>query len=132
MSSDDAAVRARTANTEDFAEGIASMKLNENLAVTVNPKIAAFGNTEIYGLGLGANFEVFDGLELIGEVTPTDGGNGTVWAAGVRYNLGNSGFSVDASASNAIGRNGLGTLIAQDDIKFALGVTKTFDLSGWR
>lgn len=115
-----------------YGEAIVGYKVSPRVAVTAVGKVAAFGNNEYYGLGLGANFELFEGLELIGEVTPTDGANGTVWAAGARYTIGQSGWSVDAHASNAIGHNGLGSMIAQDDVKYALSVTKTLDLSGWR
>ncbi len=115
-----------------FVELPAGVKVNDRVALAATPKLAAFGNTEIYGLGLGVNVEMTDGLELIGEVTPTDGGNGTVWAAGLRYGIPGTGLSLDAHATNAVGRQGLGTLVAQDSVKYAIGITKTFDLRGWR
>ena len=115
-----------------FLEAAASMKVTPRVALTVNPKLAAFGNTEVYGLGFGVNFEAMPGLQVIGEVTPVEGGNGTVWATGLRYSLADSGFSIDANATNAIGRTGLGTVIAQDDTRFSLGLTKHFNVSGWR
>jgi len=115
-----------------YGEAILGYKVSPKLAVTAVGKVAAFGNNEYYGLGIGANVALFEGLEVIGEVTPTDGANGTVWAAGARYTIGDTGWSVDAHATNAIGHNGLGTLIAQDDTKYGVSVTKTFDLSNWR
>ena len=114
-------------------EAAAGYQVNEKLSVTVSPKIAAFGGTEVAGLGVGANFELFEGFDLIAEATAVGlDATDPTWAAGVRYGIGDSGFAVDASASNAIGRNGIGTLVAQDEIKFSLNVTKTFNLSGWR
>lgn len=101
---------------------------SDRLALTVQPAGGAFGNTEVIGLGLGANYEVSDGLQLIGEVTPVSDANGTVWAAGARYTAPSGMFSVDLSATNAIGRNGYGTLIAQDDTRYSLGVSLTTDI----
>lgn len=115
-----------------YVETPASYKASPALTISATPKIAAFGNTEIFGLGLGANIAVSPDLELIGEVTATQNGNGTVWAAGARYNLGDSGFSIDAHASNATGTRDIGTLVAQDSVRYTLGLTKRFDASGWR
>ncbi len=115
-----------------FIETPASVKVNEAVALTAAPKVSAFGNTEIYGLGLGVNVGVLDGLQLIGEVTPTNGGNGTVWAAGLRYDVAGTGLSVDAHATNAVGMRGIATMVAQDDTKFAISLTKRFDAGGWR
>lgn len=116
-----------------YVEGAASYQVNDRFAVTLSPQIAAFGNTEIAGLGFGANYELFNGLELIAEATAVglDASDPT-WAAGLRYNFGETGFSVDAHATNAIGRYGIGTMIAQDETKFALSVTKRFNVANWR
>lgn len=115
-----------------FAEAMASYKTpGGRFVLTANPKVAAFGNTEIGGLGLGVNFKASDALELIGEVTPVAlDGNTATWAAGLRYNFGNSGFSVDARATNAIGHYGVGTMVAQDDVLYSLTLSKAFDLRG--
>lgn len=116
-----------------FAEGVASYKVNDRLALTANPKIGAFGNTEILGLGLGVNYELAEGLEMIAEATAVGADATTAtFAAGLRYNVPGAGLSIDASASNAIGRYGIGTMIAQDSTKYAISVTKRFDLKGWR
>ncbi|WP_139280669.1 hypothetical protein [Shimia gijangensis] len=113
-----------------FAELIGSYKTNGGTVFTVNPKLAAFGSTEIAGLGLGVNYAFLSGLELIAEVTPVglDGSDPT-WAAGLRYTVGTSGFTVDAQATNAIGRYGIGGMIAQDDTRIALTVSKVFDVT---
>lgn len=112
-----------------LAELLASYKANDALTLTASARAAAFGNREIAGLGLGINYEVVDGVELIGEVTPVgfDASDPT-WAAGVRYNLGSSGFAVDLLGTNAIGRQGIGSMVAQDDVRFSLTLNKVFDL----
>ncbi|MDJ0826852.1 MAG: hypothetical protein QNJ16_15240 [Rhodobacter sp.] len=109
-----------------------SYDFNDRFTVNVNPRAAAQGNSQTYGLGLGVNYEVLPGLEAIAEVTPVVDGNGTVWAAGARYNVPDWDFSVDLHATNAIGRYGQGTLIAQDDVRYVLGASLKLDLSGWR
>lgn len=108
-----------------FAEAMASYKTAQGASFSVTPKLAAFGSTEIAGLGLGVNYELFDGLELIGEVTPValDASTPT-WAAGLRYHLGRSGFSIDAQATNAIGQFGIATMVAQGDPRFTLTLSK--------
>jgi len=79
-----------------------------------------------YGLGLGVNYQLTDALQLIGEVTPVGDGDPTIWAAGIRYAIPNTGISLDAHATNAIGSYGLGTLIGQDSTKFSIGATWKF------
>ncbi len=108
----------------------ATYQVNQDFAVNVNPKVAGFGNTTTFGLGVGVNYEVFNGLEAIAEVTAVDNGNDPVWAAGVRYNAPGSSISIDAHATNAIGRYGLGTMVAQSETKFAIGAKIHFD-TGW-
>ncbi len=112
-----------------FAEAIAGYDYNDRLSVTANPKLAGFGNTEILGLGLGVNYEVLEGLQLIGEVTPVglDGDTAT-WAAGARYELDGSGLAVDAAATNAIGRYGVGSMVASDDVRYTVGIAARFNL----
>ena len=50
---------------------------------------------------LGVNYEVFDGMQLIGEVTPVSDGRDPTWALGARYDLPNGKWSIDATATNA-------------------------------
>jgi hypothetical protein len=110
---------------------MASYKSSDRFVFTVAPKLGAFGNVDMAGLGLGVNYQVSDNLELIAEATPVglDGDTAT-WAAGLRYNIGKSGFSIDASATNAVGRQGIGSMIAQDDTRFTIALSKTFDGRG--
>lgn len=100
-----------------------SFETSERLALNLNPAVAAFGNTEIFGLGAGVNYELLDGLQVIGEVTGVSQGNAPVWAAGLRHTMSNGLVSLDLSATNSIGRHGLGTLVAQDNVRYSLGVT---------
>ncbi|MDA5558378.1 DUF1302 family protein [Shimia sp. MMG029] len=114
-----------------YTDLIATYKTQSGLSLTVSPKIGAFGNNELVGFGMGVNYGFGNGLELIAEVTPVGrDGDETTWAAGARYHLGQSGFSIDAQATNAIGRQGIGSMVAQDDTRFALTLSKTFDLNG--
>ena len=112
-----------------FASAAASYTFGDAVTVTVNPRLAAFGSTELYGLGIGANVRLFDGLDLVAEVMPV-GGDSTdmTWAAGARYAIANSAFSVDLSASNAVGRYGIGAMVAQDSTRYSLGLTTRFSL----
>ncbi|MDF0602638.1 hypothetical protein P1J78_18015 [Psychromarinibacter sp. C21-152] len=110
-------------------EGMASYDVNDRLTVSANPRLAGFGNVDLFALGGGVNYELFDGLEVIAEASAVFGDSDqATWAAGLRYNAPNSGISVDVSATNAIGRYGIGTLVAQDDPRFSIGVSKSFSL----
>ena len=109
-----------------------SYDFSDRATIHVEPKFAAFGNTTIAGLGLGANFEMFDGLQLMAEVTPVSDGRDVVWSAGARYDMPGNGFSVDVSATNAIGRYGHGTMVAQDEPRYSIGLSKQFNIRGWR
>ncbi|MBR9842150.1 MAG: hypothetical protein GYB25_03250 [Rhodobacteraceae bacterium] len=103
-------------------------KASPKLALMVNPKAALFGSTEYFGLGLGVNYEVAPGLEILGEVTPVANGTRTVWATGLRYYPKNGNTSIDLTATNAIGTQALGTMIGQSDVKISLGVSVALDL----
>ncbi|WP_353314948.1 hypothetical protein [Shimia sp. NS0008-38b] len=114
-----------------YTDLIANYKTKSGLSFTASPKIAAWGSTELVGFGMGLGYNFGNGLELMAEVTPiARDGDETTWAAGARYHFGKSGFSVDAQATNAIGRQGIGGMIAQDDTRFTLTLSKTFDASG--
>ncbi|MEL6223266.1 MAG: hypothetical protein AAFR31_11565 [Cyanobacteria bacterium J06627_8] len=85
-------------------------QVNSRTALTFNPRLSAFADEFQFGVGFGVNYEVIRGLQLIGEVTPLVNGEPTVWAAGTRYRIPETSVSLDVYATNAIGRNGLGTL----------------------
>lgn len=116
-----------------YLDAMAGYQVNSRLTLNASPKFAAWGNTEMIGLGLGVHYALSRDLAVIGEVTPVglDGADAT-WAAGMRYNLGKSGFSVDASVSNAIGRFGIGSMISQDDARVTIALSKSFSLRGLR
>ncbi len=103
-------------------------KLNQRLALMLNPKLSFFGKQRKYGVGFGANYELFKGFQLIAEVTPVSGYERTVWAAGIRYSSAKSPVIVDLHATNAIGRYGLGSMIGQSSVKIALGIVTRFNL----
>ncbi|MCW8843121.1 MAG: hypothetical protein OQK00_06870 [Rhodobacteraceae bacterium] len=103
-------------------------KASPRLALMASPKAALWGSNEYFGFGLGANYELAPGFELMGEVTPVSDGQRVVWGAGVRYYPKNSTASVELSATNAIGSQGLGTMIGQSDVKVLLGVSMALDM----
>ncbi|WP_243612978.1 hypothetical protein [Shimia aestuarii] len=107
-------------------------KASPKLALMASPKAAAFSSKEYYGLGLGVNYEIAPGLEVIGEVTPVSAGQRTVWATGLRYYPKNSSASIDLSATNAIGSEALGSMIGQSDVRVSLGITLALDARGFR
>lgn len=114
-----------------YTDLTANYQLPNGLSFTASPKIGAWGTTELIGLGLGVDYSFGNGLKLMAEVTPIGrDGDETTWAAGARYNFGRSGFSVDAQATNALGRQGIGGMIAQKDTRFTLTLSKTFDATG--
>jgi hypothetical protein len=108
-------------------------QISPRLALTAEPKFGAFGiEEEIFALGLGGNFELFEGVQLIGEATPTSDEE-LVWALGARYGL--EGLigrpaHIDVSASNAIGRQGYASLIGQEDVSISVGLGFTLEGRG--
>ncbi len=107
-----------------------SYKFGDRIAATAEPKFAAYGSTELYGLGLGMNAELYEGLDLIAEVTPMAGEDMT-WAAGARYTAGNASFEV--KATNTAGDFGVATMLAQDDVRYSVGVRLALDAGPfWR
>ncbi|MDQ7069547.1 MAG: hypothetical protein Q9M48_02170 [Rhodobacterales bacterium] len=111
-----------------YADVATSRKVNTRLALTVNPKLAAYGSTTQFGIGLGANYQLTRDLQAIAEVTPLIHGYTPVWAAGVRYQIPKTSVNIDLHATNAIGAHGLGTLVSQNETKFVFGATMRFGL----
>ncbi|MBE9068698.1 porin [Leptolyngbya cf. ectocarpi LEGE 11479] len=104
-----------------FVDVPVTFQANSRTALFLNPRLAAFGNESNVGIGLGVNHEVARGLQLIGEVTPVFDGDRTVWAVGTRYSLPKAAVSLDLYATNAVGRNGLGTVVGQSEARFGVG-----------
>lgn len=105
-----------------FVDVPVTFQANSRTALFFNPRLAAFGEESIVGVGFGVNHEVARGLQLIGEVTPVFDRDRTVWAVGTRYSLPDAAVSLDLYATNAVGRNGLGTLVGQSDARFGVGL----------
>lgn len=101
----------------------ATRDLGDRTAVTANLRAAAFGDEVLAGLGFGVNHALSDSLALVGEATPVSDGETPVWALGARYSPPGAAASLDLYATNAIGRFGLGTLVAQDGARIGLGVS---------
>ncbi len=85
------------------------------VALFVNPKAAFVLERELIGAGLGVNYDLTDGVQLIGELTPLFTGEDPVWSVGARYFNPDLALGVDLYASNAIGQSPLGSLVAQSD-----------------
>lgn len=80
----------------------------------LNPKAGIGGANSLVGTGLGVNYELLKGLQVIGEFTPLLTGERSVWSVGLRYLYPELNLGVDLYASNAIGQNALlGGLVAQ-------------------
>jgi uncharacterized protein YjbI with pentapeptide repeats len=85
------------------------------LAFTVNPKLGIRGDDKRVGVGLGVNYQLWKGFQLIGEVTPMATGEKTVWTAGIRYLDPKYKIGIDVYAGNAIGQYSYAGLVAQPD-----------------
>ncbi len=103
-------------------------KVSDRLALNINPKFAAWGDARKFGLGLGLNYAVTGGLDLIGEVTPVNDGDRVVWAAGLRGHVKAVPLHFDLYATNAVGRTGLGAMVGQSSTRLALTATLDLDL----
>ncbi|HEY9826582.1 MAG TPA: hypothetical protein V6D19_14150, partial [Stenomitos sp.] len=77
-----------------------------------------------FGTGFGFNYQIWKGLQAIGEYTPVwVGDNKTgVWSAGLRYLDPKLGLGVDIYGSNAAGLNSIGTLIGRPDASIGFNV----------
>lgn len=97
-------------------------QVNPRTALFFDPRLAAFGGDINVGLGLGINYEVAQGLQFIGEITPVFGNERMVWAFGGRYSFPRTAVDLELYATNAAGRSGLGTLIGQSDTQVGAGL----------
>lgn len=92
-------------------------QITPGLAVMFNPKAGFFGDDSLIGLGFGVNYDVWEGIQLIGEVTPVLSGDtrNTVWSAGIRYLHPVWNVGIDLYGTNAAGTYGIGGLIGRSD-----------------
>lgn len=107
-----------------FAAELAFLyQVNPEIALIFNPKSAFFGSNTIIGAGFGFNYEVFKGIQFIGEVTPILSGNvqKTVWAGGLRYFNPDWNAGIDIYGTNGVGTYGIGGLIGQSDNQVSVG-----------
>ena len=51
-----------------FAETMATLELNESIAINLNPKLAWSGTGTLWGVGLGSSIHLSPGLELLPEM----------------------------------------------------------------
>ncbi|MCG9893668.1 MAG: pentapeptide repeat-containing protein [Thermosynechococcaceae cyanobacterium MS004] len=87
------------------------------LALILEPKAAVFGGDRRFGTGLGVNFQIWKGVQLIGEYTPVFAGQNKtgIWSVGVRYLDPKLGLGFDVYGSNAVGLDSIGTLIGRPE-----------------
>ncbi|MBW4552320.1 MAG: hypothetical protein KME35_14610 [Aphanocapsa sp. GSE-SYN-MK-11-07L] len=86
------------------------------LALFLNPKVGLISFTTPVGVGLGINYQIWEGLQFIGEFTPLITGEQSVWSAGFRYVIPKLNLGFDLYGSNAAGQNTpVGGLVAQED-----------------
>lgn len=99
-----------------------------SLALFFNPKAALMSGREVpVGLGFGANFEIFEGLQLIAEATPIVTGQRSVFSGGLRYTIPKTNFSIDVYGSNAAAQSmPVGGLIAQDGKSVGISINWLF------
>jgi hypothetical protein len=98
-------------------------QVTPQFTVMFNPKASFFGGNSIVGAGLGLNYELFKGIQVIGEVTPILSGEvqNTVWAGGLRYLNPNWNVGVDIYGTNGAGTYGIGGLIGQPNNQVSVG-----------
>lgn len=86
------------------------------VALFLNPKVGLVPFTTPVGIGLGINYQIWQGLQFIGEFTPLITGEQSVWSAGFRYVIPKLNLGFDLYGSNAAGQNTpVGGLVAQED-----------------
>ncbi|NJK33887.1 MAG: hypothetical protein HC919_02475 [Oscillatoriales cyanobacterium SM2_2_1] len=96
------------------AELIAQYQPTPDLALMLTPKVAIVETTPA-GVTLGFNYRLSDGLQLLGEFTPSLRGDQSTWAAALRYLLTGDRLGFDVYVSNATGQNTFGSLVARPD-----------------
>ncbi|SMX23625.1 hypothetical protein [Boseongicola aestuarii] len=107
-----------------YGELTASKTLRSGYSVRVQPHIAAWGDQRRVGLGLGISRPVSDTLELIGEFS-LNGSREDTWATGIRWNRQNA-LSFTAFATNSIGLQGHGTMIAAKEPRLQVSLERSF------
>ena len=109
-----------------FAETIATLELNKNIAININPKLAFSGIGTRWGLGLSSNIQLFPNVELLPEaniaINRTTQSNATL---GLRWQATDS-FSIDVYASTAASMLDIGQLISAEKVRLGTRAIFTF------
>ena len=109
-----------------FAETMATLELNENIALNLNPKLAwsAIGNR--WGVGLSSNIQISPNLELVpeanivlGKITQSNATLGLRWHA-------SENFSVDIYASTAASIIEIGQLMSAGEVRWGTRIMINF------
>lgn len=107
-------------------------RIDPRLALVFNPKAGFYGSDSQWGAGFGINYEVWNGIQLIGEVTPIISGEvrDTIWATGIRYLNPEWNAGIDLYATNAAGTYGIGGLIGRSNDRVTVGFNILWLLGG--
>jgi hypothetical protein len=107
-------------------------QIDPRLAVMFNPKAGFYGSESVWGAGFGLNYDVWQGIQLIGEVTPILSGevSNTIWAAGIRYFNPHWNVGIDLYGTNAAGTYGIGGLVARSNQQVSVGFNILWLLGG--
>ena len=109
-----------------FAETMATLELNEKIAINLNPKLAWSGIGNLLGVGLGSNIRLSPNLELIPEtnivLNNISQSNATL---GLRWHATES-FSVDIYSSTAASIIEAGQLMSADAFRWGARMTISF------
>ena len=109
-----------------FAETMATLELDKNTAINLNPKLALSGIGNLLGVGLSSNIQLTQNLELIPEgnlvINKTSQSNATL---GIRWHATDS-FSVDIYTSTAASILDIGQLISAEGFRWGARAILSF------
>ena len=109
-----------------FAEAMATVELNEKIAINLNPKSAWSGIENLWGVGLSSNIQLLPNLEIIPEanivLNKLNQSNATL---GLRWHASQR-FSVDVYASTAASIVEAGQLISADECRWGTRILMHF------
>ena len=105
-----------------FGEAMAAREFGDWGQLVLNPRYGATGDGGRYGIGLGASVALGDRNVVMGEYSYTGPAHGDVWAVGVRHELAGTPLSVEAFATNAAGREGIGSVLARGSTDFGVAL----------
>ena len=109
-----------------FAETMATLELNKEIAINFNPKIAFNEAGNLLGLGMSSNIQLFPGWEIVPEanivVNKVSQSNATL---GLRWRATDS-LSLDFYASTAASIVDIGQLISAEKVRLGTRLILTF------